>query len=91
MENKIDLIILTRLSKRRKEIPFMKIFEETNKCSVKKYDKGYILRRVRKLEKIAMISTEKVGRMRMIKIRELGRTLLRVYKWKSKNKKWRIS
>ena len=80
MENKIDLEILRILKRNKKPMAFMEILKYVNFILKKDYGKGYVLRRCMKLEKIAMISTEKDGRFRMIKIRDLGRALLRVYK-----------
>jgi len=80
MENKIDLEILRALKDHRNARPFMHVLNDVNIAMGKIFGKGYILRRCMKLESIAMISTEKDGRKRMIKIRDMGRALLRVYK-----------
>ena len=80
MENKIDLEILRALKDHRNARPFMHVLNDVNIAMGKTFGKGYILRRCMKLEKIAMISTEKVGRQRMICIRDLGRALMMVYK-----------
>ena len=78
MENKIDIEILKVLSIKRKPISFTELLESSK--DLEEYGKGYILRRCMKLEKVFMIQTEKVSRTRMIKILDLGRALLRVYK-----------